>query len=159
AQVLERHAVLAAHASVHLVDLADEAVRRQPLRHRVGIEEGLVDAVGRGLENAVQLDGAGHSSLLVGYSDQRIFRAIAWSFAPRDGFNEPTYAIRPSRCARKSGTFSRFCVAGPCLQQLVRIAFSSSNSSRRTLAFSLTTMPVSTWRWPRCIGRVLRWLI
>jgi hypothetical protein len=48
------------------VDLAGEAMRRQPLGHRFGVEERLVDALGRGLEYAVEPDGAGHGSILAG---------------------------------------------------------------------------------------------
>jgi len=56
----ERHPVRAADARVEVVDLAGEAVRRQPLGHRVGVEERPVDAVGRGAQDAVKADGSGH---------------------------------------------------------------------------------------------------
>ena len=59
-EVGERHAVAAADAGVDFVDLAGEAVGRQPAGHRIGVEEGLVDLLGRGLEDEVQADGVGH---------------------------------------------------------------------------------------------------
>jgi hypothetical protein len=58
-EVGELHAVDAADARVHLQHAAGEAVRRQELGHRVGVEESAVDALGRRLEDAVEADGAG----------------------------------------------------------------------------------------------------
>jgi hypothetical protein len=60
-EVGEGHPVAAADARIEVLHLAGEAVRRQPLGHRVGIEEGAVDALGRRAQDAVQGDGsAGH---------------------------------------------------------------------------------------------------
>jgi hypothetical protein len=59
AEVRERHPVAASDARVHLMDLAREAVRRQPLGHRVGIEEGAIQAIGGGAQHAVEADGVG----------------------------------------------------------------------------------------------------
>src|SRR6185312_4984124 len=66
-EVRERHLVAAAHARVDRVDLAREAIRGQPLGHRIGVDERLVEALGRGLQDAVQADGAGHGGVLVGW--------------------------------------------------------------------------------------------
>jgi len=43
-----------------------EAIGRQPLRHRIGFEEGAIDFVRGGGEHPVQTDGTGHCSLLNG---------------------------------------------------------------------------------------------
>lgn len=51
--------------------MAGEAVRRQPLAHGVGVEEGAVDAFGRRGEDAVEADGSGlgrHGQILLGRS-------------------------------------------------------------------------------------------
>src|SRR5205823_13878366 len=66
AEVGERHPVAAAHPRVALVDRAGKAVRWEPFGHRVGVEEGAIDALGRGAEHAVQADGVrgiGHSGI------------------------------------------------------------------------------------------------
>jgi hypothetical protein len=42
--------------------LAGEAIRRQPLGHRVGIDEGLVDTLWWRTQNAVEADGAWHGA-------------------------------------------------------------------------------------------------
>ena len=61
AQIRERHPVTAADFGVHVVNLAGEAVRRQPFGQRIGIEEGAVDALWRRAKHAVQSDCAcGH---------------------------------------------------------------------------------------------------
>jgi len=59
AEVRERHAMAAADACVQVMNLAGEAVRRQPLRHRVGIQEGAVDALRRSAEHAMEANRAG----------------------------------------------------------------------------------------------------
>ncbi len=64
-EVLERHLVAAADARLDAVHLAGKAVRRQPLGHRLRIDESAVDAVGRGSQDSVKLDGIrGHGDLL-----------------------------------------------------------------------------------------------
>jgi 3-oxoacyl-[acyl-carrier protein] reductase len=61
AEVPERHPEATADTRVHRMDRAGEAVRRQPLRERVGLEEGAVELAGRRLQDAVQADGTvGH---------------------------------------------------------------------------------------------------
>ena len=40
-----------------MVHLAGEAIRGQPLGHRIRIDEGAVDAVRRGAQDTVKLDG------------------------------------------------------------------------------------------------------
>jgi hypothetical protein len=47
----------AADPGVELVHLAGEAVRRQPFGDGVGVEEGAVDALGWGVQDAVEADG------------------------------------------------------------------------------------------------------
>ena len=65
AEVVERHAEAAADARVHLLHLAGEAVRRQPLDHGVGFEKGAIHLLRRAAQHAVQTDGAvGHGVLL-----------------------------------------------------------------------------------------------
>jgi hypothetical protein len=59
AEVGERHPVRAADLGVQLVHLAGEAVRRQPLDHGVGVEEGAIDALCRCAQDALEADGAG----------------------------------------------------------------------------------------------------
>ncbi len=54
AEVGERHPVSPAHPRIDLVNLAGEAVGRQPLRHGIRIEESSVDAVHRRGEHAVK---------------------------------------------------------------------------------------------------------
>src|SRR5712691_10990413 len=64
AEVGERHPVAAANPRVALVDLAGKSVRREPFGHRVGVEEGSTDTLGRGAEHSMQADGVrgiGHS--------------------------------------------------------------------------------------------------
>ncbi len=64
AEIAEFHAKPAADPRIHLFDLAGKPVGRQPLGHRIGIEEGAVDLPGRGPEYAVQFHGiAGHGHL------------------------------------------------------------------------------------------------
>lgn len=41
------------------MNLAGEPVRRQPLAHRIRIEEGAIDFLGSGAEHTVQTDGVG----------------------------------------------------------------------------------------------------
>ena len=53
-EVGERHLVRAADSGVHMVNLAGEAVRRQPLGHGVGIEERPVDPLRRRPQHAVE---------------------------------------------------------------------------------------------------------
>src|SRR5579859_7609720 len=63
----ERHAVLAADARIERVNLTREAVRRQPLDHRVGVEKGTIHALGRCTQHAMKLNrmGSHRSPLLV----------------------------------------------------------------------------------------------
>src|SRR5262249_41292676 len=71
AEVRERHPISAADARIHLVDLADEAVRREPLRHRIGIKERPIHTLGRRAQYAVKPDGIGrigHVGLLPSHS-------------------------------------------------------------------------------------------
>ena len=59
-EVRERHLVGATEAGVHVMHLAGESVGRQPLDHRVRIEEGAIDPLGRSPQDAVKADGAWH---------------------------------------------------------------------------------------------------
>ena len=56
-EVRERHLVGAADLGVQVVNLAGEPVRRQPLGHRVGVEERPIDPLGRRAQHAVKSDG------------------------------------------------------------------------------------------------------
>jgi hypothetical protein len=42
-----------------MMDLAGEAIGRQPLRYRIGFEEGPIDAFGRRAQDAMKIDGSG----------------------------------------------------------------------------------------------------
>jgi len=74
-------------------------------------------------------------------SSQAIAANWRWSFSPRVGLRAAIHVMRPSRCARKSGTAWRFWVAGPWIAELWRIARSASYSVRTTLGRSFVTMP------------------
>jgi len=58
-EILERHPEAAADLAIELVDVADEAVRRQPLGQGRAVREGTVDLLGRGAQDAVEADGSG----------------------------------------------------------------------------------------------------
>jgi hypothetical protein len=58
-EIGERHAPGAVDLGVHLVHLAGETVGRQPLGHRLGIEEGAVEPLGAGAQHAVQAGRSG----------------------------------------------------------------------------------------------------
>src|ERR1043165_560300 len=63
-EVRERHSVGAVNLDVHMVHFASVAVWREPLGHRVRVQECAIDALGFGTEHAVQPDGAcGHFRL------------------------------------------------------------------------------------------------
>ena len=79
--------------------------------------------------------------------------------APNSGFNAAAHAIFPSRCRWKSGCPLRFCDSNPCFATLWRIARNLSRSRRGRFMRSLMTTPHSCWRRPRCMTRVLRWLM
>jgi hypothetical protein len=66
-EVREGHPVGPAHASVGVVNLACEAVRRQPFRHSVRIEESSIDLFWRRAQDAMKTDCAGHFILLEKY--------------------------------------------------------------------------------------------
>lgn len=51
--------VAAADSRVQLMDLAGEAVRRQPFGDGIGIEEGAVDPLGRRTQNAMETEAVG----------------------------------------------------------------------------------------------------
>ena len=53
-KIRERHLVGAAHPGIQVVNLAGEAVRRQPFDHGVGIEEGAVDSLRRRTKHTVK---------------------------------------------------------------------------------------------------------
>src|ERR1051326_4583916 len=80
AEVRERHPVAAADARVELVDLAGEAVRREPLGHGIGVEEGAVDLLGLGAKDAVKANGVGHDHL-------SLFFVLFLSLTPVPGEN------------------------------------------------------------------------
>jgi hypothetical protein len=63
-EVAERHPEGAADPGLKVMDGAGEAVGRQPLRQRVRFDEGAVDLLGLGREDAVQANGVGHGSFL-----------------------------------------------------------------------------------------------
>src|SRR5882762_9733713 len=65
AEVRERHLVSAADFRVHLMDLAGEAVRRQPFGHRVRVEKRAIDALRRGMQHSVHSNRVGHRKLLL----------------------------------------------------------------------------------------------
>lgn len=44
-EVRERHPEIATHPRIHVVNLAGEAVGRQPLCHGSGIQEGPINAI------------------------------------------------------------------------------------------------------------------
>jgi len=50
----------AADLRVEVMHGADEAVGRQPLRHRVCFDEGAIDLIGLRCQDAVQSNGVGH---------------------------------------------------------------------------------------------------
>src|SRR5690349_11547786 len=58
-EVAEGHAERAADACIDVLDLAEEAVGRQPSGQRIGVGEGAIDLLGLGTEHAVQADGTG----------------------------------------------------------------------------------------------------
>ena len=66
-EVRERHLVAAANLRILAMHLAGKAIRRQPLGHRVRIEERPVDAFWLGGEYTVQFD------CIVGHGRLRIF--------------------------------------------------------------------------------------
>ena len=58
---------MAAHAGIDLVDLADEAVRRDPFHHRVRFQKSPIDSLRRSTKYAMQPNGVaglGHVSFL-----------------------------------------------------------------------------------------------
>ena len=59
-EIAEGHLVGAADARLQVMNGAGKAVRRQPLRRRIGLEEGAVDLFGSGCEDAMQANGVGH---------------------------------------------------------------------------------------------------
>src|SRR6185436_4249952 len=63
-EVGERHAEGASHARLHVMNLAGEAVRRQPLGQAVGVEKSLVNARRRRFQDAMKFHGTGHDDLL-----------------------------------------------------------------------------------------------
>jgi hypothetical protein len=58
-EVGEGHFVAAADLGVEVMDFAGESVWREPFGHGVGVEEGAVNALRRGAEDAVKFDGVG----------------------------------------------------------------------------------------------------
>ncbi len=58
-EIRKRHPVGAADLRIQMVDLAGEAVRREPLDHRVGVQERAIDALRRRSQHSVKSDGAG----------------------------------------------------------------------------------------------------
>ncbi len=62
-EIAKRHLVSAADFRVEVMHGAGKAVRRQPPRHCVGLDEGAVDFFGGGCEDAVQADGVGHGGI------------------------------------------------------------------------------------------------
>src|SRR5581483_6858827 len=64
-EVRERHPEGAADPRVQVVHLAREPVRGQPLDHRVRVEEGPVDLLGRSPQHAVKPDGVARHRLLL----------------------------------------------------------------------------------------------
>src|SRR5262249_143680 len=57
-KVAERHFERPADTRLEVVHLAREAIRRQPLAQRVGLEERPIDFLGLGTQDTVQADGA-----------------------------------------------------------------------------------------------------
>src|SRR5690606_7600786 len=62
-EVRERHPVGTAYPGIQLVHLAGEPIGRQPLDHRVRIQECPIDPFGRSPEDTVKTDGARHGLL------------------------------------------------------------------------------------------------
>jgi hypothetical protein len=105
-----------------------EAEERRPTRRRVGASPGRSDENRAPLVNPVSPIG-GKAALRQGShgsSRQAICAKCLRSFSPRGGLSDPTQEIRPRRCARKSGSCSRFWEAGPCKIELWRIALRTS---------------------------------
>jgi hypothetical protein len=57
-EVREGHPVGPADARVHVAHLAGESMRREPLGHRIGIEECAIHALGGGAQDAMQSNGS-----------------------------------------------------------------------------------------------------
>src|SRR5476651_2089648 len=58
AEVTEGHLVCTTNTGIHVVDLAGEPVGREPLRYRIGFEEGSIDAFGRSAQDSMETDGS-----------------------------------------------------------------------------------------------------
>src|ERR1700754_4180439 len=59
AEVTKGHLVRSARLRIHVMDLACEAIRRQPLCNRIGLKESAIDTLGRCAQDAVKIDGSG----------------------------------------------------------------------------------------------------
>src|SRR5207248_1107777 len=64
-EVPKGHLVAAADPRLQLVNRAGKAVGRQPLRHRIGLEEGAIDLLRRRREDSMKADSVGHGLLPV----------------------------------------------------------------------------------------------
>ena len=58
-EVRERHPEGAANPCIQMMNLAGEAIGRQPFGQGIGIQKRAVDALGLGAENTVKPDGTG----------------------------------------------------------------------------------------------------
>src|SRR6185437_365853 len=138
-EVAERHPVAAADPGVELVHLAGEAVRRQPLGDRVGVEEGAVDPLGRGAQHAVETEGvAGHDGFLCRGSGLAFKSALAErmsicrNYADRltTGVNPPKIMRLPSKgillASAMRGSFMNFSMPAS------RVALSGHSTQENT---------------------------
>jgi hypothetical protein len=67
-EIGEGHLVRAPHSRIHMVHLAGEAVWRQPLDHRVGVNECSVEPLRRRTEDQMELNSVWHDLSLSGTS-------------------------------------------------------------------------------------------
>jgi len=82
-EVGEGHFVGAADFGFEVVDFAGEAVGREPFGLGVGVEEGAIDAFGRGPEDSVEADGVsrvgGHREWLVCFMTNEVEKLGQWN--------------------------------------------------------------------------------
>jgi hypothetical protein len=64
-EISERHSVAATHLRLQFMDRADEAVRGEPARHRIALQEGAIYFLWLGSDYAVESDCIGHAVLLL----------------------------------------------------------------------------------------------
>src|SRR5712671_1967103 len=69
-EIDEGHLVAASDPDIHVMNLAGEAIRGEPLRHGVGVQKGLIHSRRRRAEDAMQTDGVGgHDFALLWLND------------------------------------------------------------------------------------------